>query len=238
MFCEDNYSYEKITKEEYEDLLDLYEGDKKITAFICNFYKDKKGELHKLYNLETPKTEWILLSKYYIISLELESDVYFINEKVISIINLGYFIVKGPLKQNIKDDRDMFIKYDNNFVNLVFDLNDEEFLEKYNNKNELKIYKNGEVLHWNVSLFEKYFNSYKAVFDSSMFQYVVLYAYKGKKIEYFMSEKFDEMIKLNIQNDLIVNRELNRILKERCAEIGVLYKKNNDKYHLIKKIGF
>lgn len=83
MFYEENYTYERIDKSDYEEFLDLYEGESEIKGTIYSFYEDKGKKIHKLLDLEVPNDEWNLLSKYYVISMDLESDMPLISQKLI-----------------------------------------------------------------------------------------------------------------------------------------------------------
>lgn len=226
--------YEEIDEVDYNELLDLYEGKSEVKGKIYSFYEDKEKNIHKLIDLDIPDNKWNLLSKYYVISMDLESDMPRINERLIHIINLGYFIIREPFKLTDIEDKLIFDNYDKNYKNLNFNFTDEEFLEKYNYFNEIKIYKNGEILNYNDELFTNFLNKINDKNNFENFQYVLVYAYKGKELNFIVSVDIDTIM----NNSSNYKRCIINLLNEKCADTGVVYKKNNNKYDLVFRIGY
>lgn len=234
MFYEENYTYERIDKLDYEEFLDLYEGESEIKGTIYSFYEDKGKNIHKLIDLEVPNAEWNLLSKYYVISMDLESDMPLISQKLIHIINLGYFIVTGPFYFDTLEDKNIFENYDNEFKNMNLEIDNNKFLNENNHFNQVKIYRTGEILNYNDELFEKYLEEQQEYISIIDFEYLLIYAYKGKALRFYASQYLDDLI----ENRNDYNKEINDILTEHESNAGVIYKKNKDSFDLVFRIGY
>ena len=234
MFYEENYTYKRIDKSDYDEFIDLYEGEEEIKGTIYSFYEDEQKNIHKLIDLKLPGEKWNLISKYYVISMELESDMPLITQKLLHIVNLGYFIVTGPFYFDTFEDKVIFDNYDKEFRNLTFEFTDDEFLKNNNYFNQVKIYQNGEILNYNDKLFYDYLEEQKDNINFIDFEYILIYAYKGKALRFLGHKTIDEII--NSGNDY--NKEIYDILVEKESNTGVVYKKNKDKYEMIFKIGY
>lgn len=234
MFYEENYTYERIDKLDYEEFLDLYEGESEINGTIYSFYEDEGKNIHKLLNLEVPNAEWNLLSKYYVISMDLESDMPLISQKLIHIINLGYFIVTGPFYFDTLEDKTIFDNYDNEFKNMNLEIDNNKFLNENNHFNQVKIYRNGEILNYNDELFEKYLEEQQEYISIIDFEYLLIYTYKGKELRFYASQYLDDLI----ENRNDYKKEINDILTEHESNAGVIYKKNKDRFDLVFRIGY
>lgn len=233
MFNEDYYGYEKIDEKKYNELMDLYEDEQEVKGTIYSFYEDEHKNIHKLINLEKPCDSWILLSKYYVVSMNLDEEVYDIERKLIHIINLGYFIVSGPLyKKN--NNKTIFDIYDKNYKNLKFEFTDDEFLEKHNYFNAIKIYKNGEKLNYSDKLFTDFLKQEKDKDYFKKFRNILLYAYKGKEIRFISSIDIDKAIDDLIELEQIVKR----ILKVNYSDVGIVFKKDKNDYKIVMRIGY
>lgn len=233
MFNEDYYGYEKIDEKKYNDLMDLYEGEQEVKGTIYSFYEDEHKNIYRLINLEKPCDSWILLSKYYVVSMNLDKEIYDIERKLIHIINLGYFIISGPFyKKN--NDKTIFDIYDKNYKNLKFEFTDEEFLKEYNYFNAIKIYKNGEKLNYSDKIFTDFLNKEKEKSYFKNFQNILLYAYKGKEIRFISNIDLDKAIDDLIKLEQIVKK----ILNVNHSNVGVVYKKGKNDYEIVMRIGY
>lgn len=233
MFNEDYYGYEKIDEKKYNDLMDLYEGEQEVKGTIYSFYEDEHKNIYRLINLEKPCDSWILLSKYYVVSMNLDKEIYDIERKLIHIINLGYFIISGPFyKKN--NDKTIFDIYDKNYKNLKFEFTDEEFLKEYNYFNAIKIYKNGEKLNYSDKIFTDFLNKEKEKSYFKNFQNILLYAYKGKEIRFISNIDLDKAI-----DDLITLEQIvKKILNVNHSNVGVVYRKVKNDYEIVMRIGY
>ena len=234
MFYEENYTYKKIDKSDYDELIDLYEGEKEIKGIIYSFYEDEYKNVYKLIDLEVPNENWNLISKYYIVSMELDCDIPHITRKLLHIINLGYFIVSGPFYFDTFENKFTFDNYDKDFKNSTFKFTEDEFLKKNNYFNKVKIYENGEVLNYNSQLFENFLEEQKDDINLILFEYILIYVYKGKSLRFYASKYVDELI----NSGKNYKKEIYDILVEKESDAGVLYKKNKDKYEIISKFGY
>jgi len=234
MFYEENYTYERIDKLDYEKLIDLYEGESEIKGTIYSFYEDAEKKVHKLTDLETPNEKWNLLCKYYVVSMDLDCEIPLIIRKLLYIVNLGYFIVTGPYYFDTVEYKTIFDNYDNEFKNMNLEIDNNKFLNENNHFNQVKIYRNGEILNYNDELFEKYLEEQQEYISIIDFEYLLIYAYKGKALRFYASQYLDDLI----ENRNDYNKEINDILTEHESNAGVIYKKNKDRFDLVFRIGY
>ena len=144
MLFDEKLNYKSIDDEQFQNEIERFKGSSNIIGTIYCYFEDKNGNIIKkeknsnnLFDSEDLK----LVSKYYVIRIKIDEPLCFQFEDVgdaYKIYNLGNFYISDLYKmkeENKEKIRKMFEDYDYNYKSISFPFNDEEFLLKYNRRN-------------------------------------------------------------------------------------------------------
>lgn len=145
MLFNENKNYKEIDEETFNNELERFKNSSDIVGIIYYFYKDKTGNIIKKErkSLRTPTVEndLELLVKYYVIEVKVDEPICFEYEDIgnaYKIYNLGNFYISDLFKMKkdkMEEITTKFLNYDKNYNTLSFPWTDEEFITKYNRRN-------------------------------------------------------------------------------------------------------